>query len=96
VKGDARDFVGRTVTVSGKTIDMATKVLKNGVPEVVNAVEDGALAVSAADCRPGSGRRGVVPARPAAGSRSRGYARHDLRHMPTPENPQFSAHSRRR
>ena len=45
---DARDVVGKAVGVSGKTIDYATRVLKQGTPELVRAVDDGRIAVSTA------------------------------------------------
>ena len=41
----ARDQVGKLVGVSGKTIDAATKVLVNAIPEVVKAVEEGRMSV---------------------------------------------------
>jgi hypothetical protein len=47
-KGDARDQVGKTIGVSGKSIDHATKVLTQGVPELVQAVDEGRMAVSTA------------------------------------------------
>ena len=37
--GKARDHVGKVVGVSGKSIDHATKVLHNAVPEVIKAVD---------------------------------------------------------
>jgi hypothetical protein len=46
--GDSRDKVGRLVGVSGKTIDFATKVIEQGVPELVKSVESGCMAVSTA------------------------------------------------
>jgi hypothetical protein len=46
--GDARDQVGKTVGVSGKSIDYATKVIENGVPELVQAVDEGRMSVSTA------------------------------------------------
>ena len=47
-KGDARDKAGAAVKVSGRSIDKAAKVLANGAPEVVSAVEAGELSVSKA------------------------------------------------
>jgi len=47
-KGDARDQLGKTFGVSGKTVDHATRVLNNAIPEVVQAVDDGRMAVSTA------------------------------------------------
>lgn len=46
--GKARDQVGKVVGVSGKSIDHATRVIKNAVPEVVKAVDEGRMAVSTA------------------------------------------------
>jgi hypothetical protein len=46
--GKARDRVAKTVGVSGKSIDYASKVLKNAIPEVVKAVDAGRMAVSTA------------------------------------------------
>jgi hypothetical protein len=45
---DARDQVGGSVGVSGKSIDFATKALNHGVPEVVRAVDRGKVTVNAA------------------------------------------------
>lgn len=46
--GRARDLAGKSVGVSGKTVDFAKKVLNEAAPEVVNAVESGELKVSTA------------------------------------------------
>lgn len=46
--GKARDAVGKAIGVSGKTIDHATRVLNQAVPEVVKAVDEGRMAVSTA------------------------------------------------
>lgn len=46
--GKARDQVGKVVGVSGKSIDYATKVLKEAVPEVAKAVDEGRMAISTA------------------------------------------------
>lgn len=46
--GDARDVAGRAVGVSGKSVDYATKVLKDGVREIVAACDSGKLSVSKA------------------------------------------------
>ncbi len=46
--GSARDAVGSAVGVSGKSIDHATKVLRNGSPELVAAVDGDKIAVSTA------------------------------------------------
>jgi len=47
-QGAARDHAAKAVGVSGKTVDYATKVLKAAVPEVIKAVDEGRMAVSAA------------------------------------------------
>jgi hypothetical protein len=39
--GDARDQAGAAVGVSGKLIDAATKVLEQGTPELIAAVDAG-------------------------------------------------------
>lgn len=48
VKGDARDKAGAAVGVSGKSVDFATKVLKQGLPELAKAVDEGRMAISTA------------------------------------------------
>lgn len=48
LSGDARDAVGKVVGVGGKSIDYATKVLQNGIPELAKAVDDGRMAISTA------------------------------------------------
>jgi hypothetical protein len=47
-KGEARDKAGEACGVSGKLVDAARKVVKEGVPELADAVRDGKIAVSAA------------------------------------------------
>ena len=47
-KSDARDAAGKAVGVSGSTVDHATAVIKNGVPELADAVDAGDVAVSLA------------------------------------------------
>jgi len=47
-EGTARDHVGKAVGVSGRTIDFATKVLEEGTPELIRAVDEGRMAVSTA------------------------------------------------
>ena len=47
-KGDSRDKAGDAVGVSGKSVDFATKVLKQGVPELAKAVDEGRMAISTA------------------------------------------------
>ena len=46
--GQSRDHVAKVVGVGGTTIDYATKVLREAVPEIVEAVESGRMSVSAA------------------------------------------------
>jgi hypothetical protein len=46
--GDARDHAAKAVGVSGKTVDYATKVLAQGTPELIKAVDEGRMAVSRA------------------------------------------------
>lgn len=46
--GRTRDVVGKLMGVSGQSIDRATKVLKQGEPELVKAVDDGRVTVRAA------------------------------------------------
>jgi hypothetical protein len=46
--GDARDQAGQAVGVSGKSIDQARHVRRDGVPALVRAVETGVAKVSAA------------------------------------------------
>lgn len=47
-RGDARDQAAAVVNVSGKSVSDAEKVLDAGAPELVAAVEQGKIAVSAA------------------------------------------------
>ena len=47
-KGDARDRAGKAMAVSGKSVDMADRVHRKAIPEIVAAVGAGNLAVSAA------------------------------------------------
>jgi hypothetical protein len=44
-KGEAREIAGKSVGVGGSTIDRATKVLKKGVPEFIQAVDEGRLPI---------------------------------------------------
>lgn len=46
--GKARDQVGKAVGVSGKSIDYATRVLAQGIPELATAVDEGRMAISTA------------------------------------------------
>ena len=46
--GKSRDKAGAAASVSGRSIDRATTVLKKGTPEQISAVEQGKLAVSKA------------------------------------------------
>lgn len=45
---DARDAAGKAVGVSGRSVDFATKVIKQGTPELVKAVDSSVMAVSSA------------------------------------------------
>lgn len=59
----ARDAAGKQVGISGKTVDFATKVLKQGTPELIKAVDEGRMAVSTAAIyasEPGEVQRQVV------------------------------------
>lgn len=47
-QGAARDAAGKAVGVSGKSVDFASKVLKNAEPEIIKAVDEGRMAVSTA------------------------------------------------
>lgn len=47
-KGQTRDQIGKAVGVSGKTIDFGTKVLKDGTPKLIAAVDADKIAVSTA------------------------------------------------
>lgn len=47
-KGQSRDKAGAAMNVSGKAVDMAAKVHAKAVPEIIDAVDRGDLAVSAA------------------------------------------------
>lgn len=44
----ARDAAGKALGVSGKSVDFASRVLKQGTPELVKAVDEGRMAVSTA------------------------------------------------
>ena len=44
----ARDAAGKEFGVSGKSVDHATRVLEKGVPELIEAVDEGRIAVSTA------------------------------------------------
>lgn len=46
--GQARDQAGAAVGVSGKSVDYASAVLKNGSPKLVEACEKGQVAISSA------------------------------------------------
>jgi hypothetical protein len=46
--GKARDQVGKDFGVSGRSVDYATKVLREAVPEVVEAVDKGEVTVNGA------------------------------------------------
>ena len=44
----ARDAAGKAVGVSGKVVDIATKVLKQGTPELIKAAETGTISANKA------------------------------------------------
>jgi hypothetical protein len=44
----ARDAAGKAVGVSGRSVDFAKKVIEQGTPELVKAVDEGKMAVSTA------------------------------------------------
>lgn len=46
--GDARDAAGKAAGVSGKLVDFGAKVLAHGAPELIQAVDEGRMAVSTA------------------------------------------------
>ena len=46
--GDAREIAGKAMAVSGKSVDMAVAVKTKAIPEIIAAVKNGELAVSAA------------------------------------------------
>lgn len=46
--GKSRDKAGAAVGVSGKSVDFATKVLSQGTPELIKAVDEGRMAISSA------------------------------------------------
>jgi hypothetical protein len=46
--GKARDLAGKKLGVSGRLIDEAEIVIKNGSPEVITAVRDGKMAINTA------------------------------------------------
>lgn len=48
VKGKARDQAGKAAGVSGKLVDFGAKVLAHGAPELIQAVDEGRMAVSTA------------------------------------------------
>lgn len=48
IKGQSRDAAGAKFDVSGKTVDFAERVLKNGSPKLIKAVESGDVKVSTA------------------------------------------------
>jgi hypothetical protein len=43
--GKARDELGDLLGVSGRSIDFARKVVKNGTPELIQAVDEGLIEV---------------------------------------------------
>jgi len=48
ISGKARDQAGEALNVSGKSVDAATKVIEEGIPELAEAVDKGKLPVSTA------------------------------------------------
>lgn len=46
--GKARDQAGKAVGVSGKSVDYATRVLEKGTPALIQAVDEGKMAISTA------------------------------------------------
>ena len=48
LKGSSRDAAGHALGVSGKLVDHASKVLRNGSPELIEAIEQDRIAVSTA------------------------------------------------
>lgn len=48
-KGKSRDKAAQSVNVSPRSVESASKVLKNGTPDLVKAVESGEVGVSVAD-----------------------------------------------
>lgn len=47
-KGRTSDHVAKIVGVSGRSVDFAAKVLRDGTPELIKAVDEGRMAVSTA------------------------------------------------
>ena len=47
-EGKARDQVAEVLGISGRTVDHAARVLRDGVPELIAAVEEARMAVSEA------------------------------------------------
>lgn len=45
LKGTARDQVGETFGVSGKSVDRAAKVIKDGIPEIAEAVDSNEITI---------------------------------------------------
>jgi ParB-like chromosome segregation protein Spo0J len=48
IRGQSRDKAGEALGVSGKSVDRAAKVLAKAVPEIIEAVDQGKIAVDAA------------------------------------------------
>ena len=46
--GDAREIAGKAMAVSGKTVDLAVAVKTKAITEIIAAVKNGELNVSAA------------------------------------------------
>lgn len=47
-KGQARDAAGKAFSVSGRSVDRASRVIEKGIPELAKAVDEGRMAVSTA------------------------------------------------
>lgn len=71
--GKARDIAGKAFGVSGKTVDHASKVLAQAIPEVVAAVDGGRMAVSTAAVL--STEPAEVQEQAIAGTANRNYAK---------------------
>jgi len=76
--GDVRDEIGKLFGVSGRSVDLTTKVLNKAEPEVIKAVEEGRLGVSVAaviaDLPPEAQRREAAAPRPRSAYRRQAAA----------------------
>lgn len=82
--GKSRDKAAETVGVSGKSVDFASKVIKNGAPELVHAVEQGKIAVSTAAKLTALPQREQVRARQSAAGGDRKSVSANLRELGEP------------